>query len=293
MADFIKWYRFPLLFVIAAVLASAQSPLSSTTLSGGITAYSTVVCLASATNVTLPSLTSGTLGSILVTDAEAMQVQAAGPISTCFRVKRGLYANSASNAAAAHSSGAKVWVTGATVSTGDTSRPISTSAFLTQRPYHPFEILATPSLFGVSTTAVTDVAGKIWYGAVEADFSAFATGACILNGATVGTDKWIVALYDATGNLLANSALAGTTTAGASQYQCLAFTSPVALVGPAQYFLALQGNSTNDTFQSYGTGAAPTSYPTGTKTGGTFGVLPSLTVTTTYTAGAGPLMALY
>lgn len=277
---------------LAGSPAFAQNPLSNTTLSGSITASATTVCLASATNVVVPSLAASQLGSFFVMDAEAMQVTGSGPTSTCFKVKRGLLANSVSNAAAPHGNGQKVWVLGQSISTGDTSRPISTSAFLTQRSYQPFEVLATPSLFGVATTSVTDVAGKIFYGAIEVDMSTFVSGACLLNGATVTTDKHIYALFDATGNLLANTTLAGTSDAGASQYQCLSFTSPVALAGPAQYFVAIQGNGTTDNFQAYGTGGAHTSYPTGSQTG-SFGVLAPITITTTFTAAVGPLMTLF
>lgn len=292
MNTFTRISQLTLIVCVLSLCAFAQGPLASTTLTGALTSSATTACLASATSVVTPSLALGQLGSVLVVDAEAMQVTAAGPTSTCFKVKRGQYANTVSNVAAAHGNGQKVWVLGQTISTGDTSRPVSTTAFLAQRPFQPFEVMATPSLFGVTAAAVTDVAGKIWYGAMEVDVNTFASGACILNGATVGTDKWIVALYDSTGALLANSALAGTTTAGASQYQCIAFTSPIGLLGPSQYFVALQGNGTTDKFQSYATGAAHSSYPTGSQTG-TFGILPSITVTTTFTASVGPLMTLY
>lgn len=284
--------RHILSLLLFAGFCFAQSPLSSTTLSSAVTVSATMVCLASATNVLTPSLASSQSGSYLVVDAEVMQVQSAGPTTTCFNVKRGILANSESNAASKHASGQKVWVLQQSVSTNDSSRPVSTTAFLTQKPYQPFYVASTPSLFGVATASITDVIGKIWYDSIEVDFNTFMTGACVLNAATVGTDKWILAIYDSTGTLIGNTALAGTTTAGASQYQCIAFTSPVALMGPGQYFLAVQGNGTTDKFQAYATGAAHSSFPTGSQTG-TFGTLAAITVTTTFTASVGPLMTLY
>jgi hypothetical protein len=269
-----------MLILLGIGAAYAQSPLSSTTLSG-------------AANIVTPSLAGGNLGSILLVDAEAIQVTAAGLSSTCFNVKRGLFATSQSNSAKNHASGQTVWVFGITISTGDPSRPISTAEFLSQKPYQPFYLAATPTLVGgAASTSVSDVAGKIWYDALEVDFNSVFTGACVNNGATVGTDKWIMALYDSTGALIANTALAGTTTAGANQFQCIAFTSPVALLGPAEYFVALQGNGTTDNFKAYATGGAQTSYPTGSQTG-TFGTLPAITVTNSFTTAVGPVATLF
>ncbi len=83
------------------------------------------------------------------------------------------------------------------------------------------------------------------------------TGACVLNGATVGTDKWIFALYDSSGALLANTAIAGVTTATASKYQCIAFTATVQVAGPMSYYIAVQGNGTTDTFSLTPLAACP------------------------------------
>lgn len=271
--------------------AFAQAPVGSTTLSGAISSFATTACLASATGVVVPNLATGVLGSIFVIDSESMQVMAAGPTSTCFNVKRGAYANSESNAATAHGNGQKVWVLGPTLSTGDPSRPISASAFLSQRPYQPFYVASTPSLFGVAPASTAATAGKIYFSALEVDFNMLATGACVLNGATPAGNV-IVALYDMTGTLVANSTTAGTAAGTLNQYQCIAFTSPVALLGPNQYFLAAQASSTN-TFDLYAAGAAHSSFPTASQTG-VFGTLAPLNpVPTTFTALAGPLMTLY
>jgi hypothetical protein len=283
-----------LCLVAFAAFAFGQSPISSTTLSTSQTSSTTVACLASATNVVTPSLSGAQAGgSILLINREAEVVQSATLSSTCFNVKRGQYPNSYGNGAVAHGSSAKVWILQPVVSSGDTSRPVTAAQFLSNRPYDENQQFMTPPLSGVvAFGTVTDVAGKTWFDALDVQFNSIATGACIANGSTVTTDKWIVALYDHAGNLMANSALAGTTTAGVSTFQCIAFTSPIAVFGPDQYFLALQGNGTTDTFKAYGTGGAMTSYPTGSVTG-TFATLPTLTVTSTFTASVGPVMTLY
>lgn len=148
----------------------------------------------------------------------------------------------------------------------------------------------------IATTSVTDVNGTIWFSQISIPYNATLSGACVLNGATVGTDKWIVALYDSTGALVASSPVAGTTTATASKYQCIAFTVPsgsIPVAGPQTYFVALQGNGTTDNFQAYATGGAPTNYGTQSQTG-TFGTLAAMTTpTTTFTTAKGPLMYVY
>lgn len=153
------------------------------------------------------------------------------------------------------------------------------------QPFTAFTTLSN-SIAGVS---VTDVAGTIWFSQLQIPNSATLTGACVLNGATVGTDKWIVALYDASGVLVANSATAGTTTAGVSLYQCIAFTATASVVGPATYYLALQGNGTTDNFSAYKTGGAPTNYGTQSQAG-VFGTLAAMTTpTVTFTTAKGPI----
>lgn len=281
---------------LCAPASFAQNAIGSTTLSSSISSFATNVCLASATGVVLPSLTAGVLGSFLMVDSEVMRVNAQGTSSTCFNVNRGQFGTLMQGAATFHGNGAKVWILGQNLSTGDPSRPISTSAFLSQKPFQPLELAAATPVTapGVSTTAVTDVLGKFYVSAVEVDFNMIATGACWLNGATVTTDKHIAYLWDATGTLLANTTLAGTADATfASIYQCVAFTAPIAIVGPAEYFLGIQANGTTDTFQTYTTGATQSTFPTTSFTG-TFGTTANIaTVPTTFTTAVGPYMSLY
>lgn len=160
------------------------------------------------------------------------------------------------------------------------------------QPQQPFTAFGTPQ-YGVAGVSTTQVAGTIWFSQILIPTNATLTGACVLNGATVGTDKYIVAIYDAAGVLLANSATAGTTTSGASLYQCIAFTSTVAVTGPSSYFVAIQTNGTTDNFITYKTGGAPTKFGTQSQTG-SFGTLAAMTTpTTTFTTAKGPEMIVY
>jgi len=337
-----KIMKLATFLVLIAALGFGQSAPRTTTLSTAIPAGGTnqlQVCLASATGVVLPSVTSGVAGSILLIDKEAFLVRTQGASSTCYNVNRGYLGTSAQYG---HSANRTVYVGAAAVGSGDPSRPFTNGIYIQNIPsgsctasqqsylpvilidrgntlatgtqyncvagqwvagnpqlqpastsppnYSMFTTLSVPN--AIATASVTDVNGTIWFSQVSIPYNSTLTGACVLNGATVGTDKWIVALYDSTGALVANSATAGTTTATASKYQCIAFTAQVNVVGPQTYYLALQGNGTTDNFQSYAANGAPTNYGTNSQTG-TFGTLASITPTVTFTANKGPLMMTY
>lgn len=138
----------------------------------------------------------------------------------------------------------------------------------------------------------TMVAGTTYWvqGFVEANQTL--TGISVLVGGTGGTDKWIVALYDYQGNLLANSALTGTNvSATANTQQSIAFTATYNAIGPAYVFMALQSNGTTAKFQSYTTPGA--AYVASSATG-SFGTLPSpLTPGSSYTNATGPVCSTY
>lgn len=287
-----KTFTLAIAFLTAAALAFCQAPIVKTTLSSNVAAGDTQVCVASATSITTPSLPTGTPGSILIVDKEALQVTAAGVSSTCFMVKRGVLGT----AGRAHASGQKVWVTAVTSSSGDPSRPVSSSNLLGPGAmtgiYSPFSFYSTIGTLPIAATAKTYVAGTFYYGELLVHATTLITGVCIKNGATVGTDKLIYALFDHVGNGIANTALAGTTSAGATQFQCIDFTAPVVLFGPNTYFVGTQANGTTDNFGALAAGSVPSGYPTGSKTG-TFGTIPVITVPSTFTADVGPQAFLY
>jgi hypothetical protein len=143
--------------------------------------------------------------------------------------------------------------------------------------------------FGTSTTPV---AGTLYCAEAFLPRNMTLTGIGVLNGGTVGTDKWIVALYgSAGGSVLANSALAGTTTSGANAFQEIAFTATYAAVGPARYWVCGQLNGTTDRLRTV---AASTFIDVLTNsTAGSFGTMPSLTAPTTFAADVGPAAYIY
>lgn len=157
-------------------------------------------------------------------------------------------------------------------------------------PFSMFSTLNPPN--PIATASVSYVAGTEWWSQLNVPYNAKLTGACILNGATVGTSKVIYFLADSAGNILANTALAGTTTAVASKYQCLAFTAAVRVTGPQTYFIGVQADSVTDNFQSYAAGSVPTLYGTNSQTGA-FATVAAITPTLTFTASKGPLMQVY
>lgn len=118
------------------------------------------------------------------------------------------------------------------------------------------------------------------------------TGAALLNGPTVATDSVIYALWDSSGSLVANTALAGTTTSGADAWQQIAFTSAYAAV-PGRYFLGVQANGTTDDFHAIAAGGTKATQ-TNTTDRGSFGTISDLAaVPTAFAADVGPIMYVY
>lgn len=175
--------------------------------------------------------------------------------------------------------------------TADPSVPTSDGAGTTGRFRYP-TITFGSTAYGSLGTAVSSVNGTIYFADVYVERDFTATGVGILNAGTVGTNLGIVALYSAGGALLANSALAGATTAGANVFQQYAFTATVKILGPAQFFIAYQANGATDNFRAI---AASTFVDVVTKSQtGVFGTIPAtFTVPTTFTADVGPAAYLY
>jgi hypothetical protein len=149
--------------------------------------------------------------------------------------------------------------------------------------------LGTLSSLGTSTTPV---AGTTYFADIYVPFPMLVTGVGILNGGTVGTNNWIVALYAAVGgSALANSALAGTLTAGANAFQQIPFAGTYQITTPGRFWIGGQLDGTTDRFRSIATG---TWIDVLTKSAaGSFGTLPPLTLPTTFTADVGPIAYIY
>lgn len=146
---------------------------------------------------------------------------------------------------------------------------------------------------GLTTgTSTTPSATVVYLSQVFVSANATITGIKVNSGATVGTNKYLVALFDSTGAAVATSALAGVTTANADAYQTIAFTGTYAAKGPGVYWIGLYVNGTTDRFRSLAAGAEGKGLA-GSVTGQTFGTVASVTLPTTFTADKGPVAFLY
>lgn len=101
--------------------------------------------------------------------------------------------------------------------------------------------------YGSFGTSGTHTAGTWYISELVIERNFLVTNVNILNGATAATDKYIAAIYDAAGNLIANSATAGILASGTNAFQTLALTTPVKVQGPARYWVAVQANGTTTT----------------------------------------------
>jgi hypothetical protein len=145
----------------------------------------------------------------------------------------------------------------------------------------------------INSTGTVLAATTMYCTELDMPFSKLVTGLADLLGSVGGTDKHIVALYDSTGNLLANSATAGTTAGTASTYEHISFTAPYYVVGPAVYYGCLQTNGTTATVRMLVT-STQDGYTTKGFTGQTFGTVPAtITVPTTFTTAVGPYWQMF
>lgn len=140
-------------------------------------------------------------------------------------------------------------------------------------------------------TSTTPSATTVYLTQIRIPVAVTLTGIKVLNAATVGTDKYIAALFNSSGTKLANSALAGATTSGASSYQALAFTSTKA-VTPGTYWIGLYVDGTTDRFYSI-PAIGEIGGLAGSVTGQTFGTVANVTLPTTFTADKGPIAFVY
>jgi len=155
----------------------------------------------------------------------------------------------------------------------------------------PVISLGSLALSSYETNGTAPVAGSINLTEIHVPYTQTWTGIGVLNGTTVGTDNHLVALYGSNGALLANSAVAGTVSAGASVMQNRAFTAPITLI-PGRYFLGVQSNGTTATLRHLL--AANGSNVMTSVTAGVFGTVPStITAPATFTTAVGVIAQLY
>lgn len=145
---------------------------------------------------------------------------------------------------------------------------------------------------GTTTKGASDT---IMLSQIYIPVNATLTGIKVLNSATVGTNSWNVALYNAVGVPLAWSALTGTVTSGASVYQAIPFSSAYAVKGPGVYWIGAALNGNTDTFKAVPAG--PEGFGlVGSVASQTFGSTMSgvtLTLPTSFTANSGIISFTY
>lgn len=142
-----------------------------------------------------------------------------------------------------------------------------------------------------TTTTGTDTAGingTVWISELDLDTNVTITGLSYLIGSVGGTDKAIVFLFDSAGNVLANSALAGTTVGTTATMQRIPFTAPFAAKGPGLYFVGVQTNGTTAKVRTATFGDKST-----TSVAQVFGTPAAITPPTTFTASVGPIVMTY
>lgn len=154
------------------------------------------------------------------------------------------------------------------------------------RGIHTGGMSVTQTTDGNDTTPATT---EVYIAEVRVSANCTITGVAVFNGSAVGTDKLIVSLYDSTGALLANSALAGTTATGTDAFQLVAFTGTYAAKGPATYYVGVSCNGTTYRLNTHILGA----FGASKKTGEVFGTLTAITPPTTFTTAVGPIASLY
>lgn len=132
------------------------------------------------------------------------------------------------------------------------------------------------------------IANQIWVCELQVPFNTLVTGLAFLIGTVGGTDKAIAIFYDGVGNVLANSALAGTTVGTASTFQRLAFVTAHP-AGIGLHYVGIQTNGTTARLQTQQGG----NHNAGVITGQTFGTPTAITPPSTFTANSAPVVMTY
>lgn len=149
--------------------------------------------------------------------------------------------------------------------------------------------LATALAMLGSKADITPVAGTRYIASVEIGSQTQLNGVAVQIGSVGGTNNLIVELHDATGKLVATSALAGVLAGAANTWQRIPFTAPY-LAPAGRYFIAVQCNGTTARLSGYNAPSSPLLTSSAT---GTFGTSADITPPTSYTTGVGPVAALY
>lgn len=122
------------------------------------------------------------------------------------------------------------------------------------------------------------------------------TGAAVLNGATVGTDRVIYGLYAAAGGaplITTTTASNGTITANANTFQEIAFTSTYQVTKPGLFWIGWQANGTTTTRRSVAAATWIDLWSLAAGTAGSAGTMATITAPTSFTADTAPISYVY
>ncbi len=115
------------------------------------------------------------------------------------------------------------------------------------------------------------------------------TGISYVLGSVGGTDKVVVALFDSAGNVLANSALDSSVTAGTlATFQRVPFTAPLPVAGPGKYYVGIQFNGNTAKLRTQEFGDTST-----VSISQTFNTLVAITPPTSFLTAVGPFCMTY
>lgn len=145
----------------------------------------------------------------------------------------------------------------------------------------------------VLATSGTDSActnGTAYFASIYIPYITTLTGIFYLVGSVGGTDKVIATLYDNTGAVVANSAVAGATVGTAANIQSVAFTSAYTMTRAGLYYYSVCFNGTTAKFRTYP--IAGSAFIAGSEAE-TFGTVTAITPGTTFTADKGPIGGVY
>jgi hypothetical protein len=312
--------------LLAASMSFGQTILTHTTLSAAVAnSYTTQIPLTSTTGVTATNtvlfVSDGTIG-------EAMFVNSVPTTGTVVGVTRGYQSL---GKARPHASGALVFVIPAgsgalntvapsgsctrtttaylpVISLGNVGAPTLISdcvggVWVSGTPtaqgntfYHlPSPVAGSVTNNGALGTSTATTAAELYCTEIDLPYNKLLTGLAFHIGATgSASDLWIGALYDSTGKLVANSAVAGAapgTTAYA--WAAEAFTTTYYAVGPAQYYACLQSNGTTATLDLVKTYFGDYVLTHKDTSAGTFGTLNNFTAPTSFTTVYGAWVYAY
>lgn len=139
---------------------------------------------------------------------------------------------------------------------------------------------------GTDTAAIN---GTVFISSVVIPANSTLTGISYLLGSVGGTDKVAVALFDSAGNVVANSALDSSVTAGTTAtFQRVPFTATYASKGPGLFFIGVMFNGSTAKLRTTAMAVHPT-----TSVSQTFNTLVAITPPTTFTASVGPIASTY